>query len=1065
MNLGLRRSFSKELKDIPKDVFKDNLLKQSIKDLSMFLNKSIVKDNSLISVISNYLKDKNELFTQKGKFEINIFLLSLMLEFCTQINIMQNISKLTFEIISKDKLLKYDVTNKEKVTKFLKSFYDFYENKLEFTNQDFVNCISTNNNIQDSFIIALNKILLYCNKNGFSQFFSKFFLKESENFDIGIPIIKLLYAFHSIQRFVFEENNTYSEKDKKFINNAISYSFPFILDFLTNIILEYNPKNTAIYLVKKDEYCFFFNELSYDSELRKKILEMFKKNYYNEEQFKIISNYLQENKCLEGILSKIKQQYQFQNKSKQKTNFISEIKSIFLIKNEFNILDNEFIYDVVQFISHLIENSNDTENNKNNFYDDFIQQFVYDTLKNNTKNKNLKYDIINFLIDLLLNISDNTLKKKTFQILFEIINTNISNYKEIQLNTHLLDNLNEICNCDKEIVSYFFLFLMSIEGYYASIELKKIIESLNKYSNLDSLKTLFENIIKYHEKNSTSFIEFAKDLIPKLYEMIDNYVNKKKNVAKKEILECIIDFSGLIINKNPKIFIMFEDEKFKHLKFEQFFQPLINSNDDYSIGYKLIKIYLDNSNYEKPIRNIPINNLVNLILNKYAIITSQFEVENLPNTLNEIKNIYETLKNLFSKKKLKEPLNDNVKKCIYNLCDYLSKCKDDFNEEIHKTLKFYFEYIMSIIITHNENILKKNDIEYPEIYISEFKIIIYQIITLESELNNKNYLIDMIKFIIDYSLLIKQNINENEKLLNSDFKVIYCNKYIISSEVLKQSYNSQSNYTNFSLLTPLPILFTFKILSKLNKYLIEMLDFIIFLLEVNEGNIKMFLKANIIQCFFQILNDNFDSNKKINELILKGLSLLTKFLSKSLFQDLIEEILLFLNNKFNPDYMNIITEIIKILSKNIKLTSDFNIGIILTDYNVKQLNIFNNILISDLKYSNDIQTITIYQHYFFFSSIKSIDYYYLFKIENNKNFIEIYLKNFKLIVNDCKDEKNKIEISIYEILHLNENNSFIFNFNLLSNQLSISINNNVLLNYEYKYNFYDSKPHTNFIWI
>ena len=807
---------------------------------------------------------------------------------------------------------------------------------------------------------------------------------------------------------------------------------------------------------------FFFNELSHEPELRKKILEMFKKSYYNEEQFKIVSNYLQENKCLEGILSKIKQQYQFQNKSKQKTNFISEIKSIFLIKNEFNILDNEFIYDVVQFISHLIENSNDIKNNNTNFYDEFIQQFIYDTIKNNSKNKNLKYDLINFLIELLLNISDNSLQKKTFHILFEIIN-NISNYKEIQLNTHLLDNLNEICNCDREIVSYFFLFLMSIEGYYASIELKKIIESLNKYSNIESLKTLFENIIKYHEKNSISFIEFAKDFIPKLYEMIDSYVNKRKNVVKKEILECIIDFCGVIINKNSKIFIIFEDDRFKNLKFEQFFQPLINSNDNYSIGYKLIKIFLDNLNNERKIRDISIKNLVNLILNKYAIITSQFEVENLPITLNEIKYIYETLKSLFSKNKLKEPLNDNFKKCIYNLCDYLSKCKDDFNEEIHKTLKFYFEYIMSIIIIHNDNILKKINSDYPEIYLSEIKRIIYQIITLESELNNKNYLIDMIKFIIDYSLLIKHNINENEKLLNSDFKVIYCNKYIITSEFLKQSYNSQSNYTNFSLLTPLPILFTFKILSKLNKYLIEMLDFIIFLLEVNEGNIKMFLKTDIIKCFFKILNDNFDSNKKINDLILKGLSLLTKFLNKSLFQDLIEEILLFLNNKTNPDYMNIITEIIKILSKNIKLTSDFNIGIILTDYNVKQLNIFNNILINDIKYSNDIQTISIYQHYFFFSSIKSIDYYYLFKIENNKNFIEIYLKNLKLIVNDTKDEKNKIEISIYEILHFNENNSFIFNFNLLESKLSISINNNVILNYEYKYNFYDSKPHTIFI--
>ena len=258
MNLGIRRSFSKDLKDLPKDVFKDNSLRQSIRDLSMFLNKSIVKDNSLISVISNYLKEKNEIFTIKGKFELNIFLLSLMIEFCSQINIMQNISKLTFEIISKDKKLKYDVTNKEKVIKFLKSFYDFYENKLEFTNQDFVNCISTDNNIQNSFILALNKILLYCNRNGFSQFFSKYFSKESENYDIGIPIIKLLYAFYSIQRFVFEENNTYSENDKKFIKNAINYSYPFILDFLINIILEYNPKNTAIYLVKKDENCFFF---------------------------------------------------------------------------------------------------------------------------------------------------------------------------------------------------------------------------------------------------------------------------------------------------------------------------------------------------------------------------------------------------------------------------------------------------------------------------------------------------------------------------------------------------------------------------------------------------------------------------------------------------------------------------------------------------------------------------------------------------------------------------------------------------------------------------------------
>ena len=284
---------SKEQKEI-KDLFKNNDLRNSIQNLSMFLHNSIVKDNNLINVIINNLKDKKEVFqNSKGKFEIKIFINILLYELHYIISHIQNKNKAFF-----------DVTVKTKVINFLKYFFfdDLHED-INLSNEDFVKNISSESNINDSLIMSLFKILLYLNKNGFNDFFNQYFSKEKS--DIGFIIIKILHSLYEIKKFVFEQNNTYSNNDKKFVNNAINYSYPFILDYLINIDLEYNAKYTTLSIVNSDNYEILFEDLSNEPELRKKILTMFKRNYYKDDEYKKIKQFIQENKSLETLFSNL----------------------------------------------------------------------------------------------------------------------------------------------------------------------------------------------------------------------------------------------------------------------------------------------------------------------------------------------------------------------------------------------------------------------------------------------------------------------------------------------------------------------------------------------------------------------------------------------------------------------------------------------------------------------------------------------------------------------------------------------------------------------------------------
>ena len=71
------------------------------------------------------------------------------------------------------------------------------------------------------------------------------------------------------------------------------------------------------------------------------------------------------------------------------------------------------------------------------------------------------------------------------------------------------------------------------------------------------LKHFFKILLNIMKKILFLSLNLLKDFIPKLYEMIDNYVNKRKNFVHKEIHEYIINFCGVMINKNSKKFLLF----------------------------------------------------------------------------------------------------------------------------------------------------------------------------------------------------------------------------------------------------------------------------------------------------------------------------------------------------------------------------------------------------------------------------------------------------------------------------------------------------------------------------
>jgi hypothetical protein len=89
----------------------------------------------------------------------------------------------------------------------------------------------------------------------------------------------------------------------------------------------------------------------------------------------------------------------------------------------------------------------------------------------------------------------------------------------------------------------------------------------------------------------------------------------------------------------------------------------------------------------------------------------------------------------------------------------------------------------------------------------------------------------------------------------------------------------------------------------------------------------------------------------------------------------------------------------------------------------------------------------------FFNYDEQIPFHLLtFKLEN-KNLLEIYMKQTILAIKEFKNENNNSEINTKEFLRFNDVNIFKFVFDLTTNKLTIFLNTNNIINFNFTFSF------------
>ena len=564
----------------------------------------------------------------------------------------------------------------------------------------------------------------------------------------------------------------------------------------------------------------------------------------------------------------------------------------------------------------------------------------------------------------------------------------------------------------------------------------------------------------------------------------------EKQYLNIDILIIFIDFLPIILKEN-KMFQLFISKQFL-----EFFPYLVNDKEYKIVSYKLIKYYLkseinNEDNTEKNKQQILI------ILNRFHTLFYKNEILNEIDKMEEILLMMDSLKLLFSKKLLSS--YDDIEKKIVDFYLFYPKYINEnhkklfeiYNNDYHIKIKNYFDIIIELISISNQNIISKNNNYFSINYINInsilenfFKFYIHFI--KEREERNAFFL-DIIKYFIDKSINIytpeedsMRNILDNS-FSKKDFSSYYISKYKINNDALKDKNESKNIniISNFCIQSPMIILLLLKVLNKYNIFLNEYLEFLYFLFKINQQNISLLLKQNLLKILLKI----FQEKPEYNEIISKILTESFKYLDKSDFYYIFCKINKLLNKiEENNQNKNIVKQLFQSIINALKfLTSknnNFSKGIILSKYEIRQPNIFNLLKIKNLKLGDDLDSIIIKQEIFFFKSLK-VKKLILLRISNNKNdnesfiinnnneYIEISLRGEEIIVSENNERMKYEDLSNYNSIFLNNNdfenkenhlilgekNLITYIFNINKKRLAIYINGHNIISYVVNFEF------------
>ena len=327
--------------------------------------------------------------------------------------------------------------------------------------------------------------------------------------------------------------------------------------------------------------------------------------------------------------------------------------------------------------------------------------------------------------------------------------------------------------------------------------------------------------------------------------------------------------------------------------------------------------------------------------------------------------------------------------------------------------------------------------------------------------NNIDFALDILKYFIDKSLNIPYNRNIKDNLQDRKLHEYYIIKYKISKSIFSNE-KPKNILSNFILQSPIIIITLLNYCFKLNFHVEKLLNIIYLLCITNENNIIYLLKQNILVILLNITTDS----KKYNYIILKIFNCCIKFLTKEELKQVFEHLIKMFNinnHSFTKDLLSSLNSNLDTITKS---DYDYSKGIILTNYLVKQPNIYNLITINNINFScNNTSTIIIKQELYFYTTINSNMKLVLLKLENeffgenkNKQYLEINLYNYDLSVleNDSSKDNNFV-LNTKDFVVLDDINVFNYVFNRNENKLSVSVNGKNIFSYEYSFDFPDSE--------
>ena len=910
------------------------------------------KEQIIISIITNTLSEKINYFKNDDNiFNYDLFLYAL-LEIIKQklSNIIKNakgIDNSLFHKINKNTIKKIQSI----IVMFIISFYEFYENNPSYSRVDdiFETIINNNNNIEESLFISLIKIISIISNNINKEKIKNIFIENLKDNDalrkeMTYMLIKLINTLILIKKnkylFNFDNNtNILSNNNLKnnkgyynynqfeiFINKSYETNIPNLIYLLFDFFFINNLKYFFAKIIKNDDISkILLNSLSFDKDIRNKVLKMLNESFYilDKQNQKDLLKTIKGNDTIAIIFNFISEDLK-NKKYSEISSLLQELRILYI----FSLLIHSHDINIEKIIIQLLTNNLylANEEKRDVIFNNYINS-IYKLSENMPK---YKFKIYNFI--LLLFDSIKSVRTIISQVFFNHFNGNVEKYLEMTKNVSFNLFLDNLSSSDAKVINNYFNFLFTLDKdeYLPLNEIVHIIGQLPAFTEVETIKALIKNLTiltdinnisnnqdldidiyienneneKKEKQNISSnkyykfFMQIYQNYINILYNIfleIKEYVNSVKykspfdndvtvssiintnysNISEDnnsknipyEILDILLDYLSIIMKDND-IFQIFISKKFL-----EFFSSLVNDNNYKRIAYKLIKIFLESPNNDEKIKDKNKQQIL-IIINRFF--------------------------NFFSKNSINEIDEENNE--IYKLKELLL---------MQNTIHIYFK---NKIILENENKIDSLNEKitnfyffYPE-YINENSKEIYQLYNDEYHSLIKQYLNIIIKLLcISNQNIITKNYNYSPNNLKKNIKSIFSNiikfyyffpqndkRTIYFLDIIKYFIDKSFNF-HFS-----------KENNNKNNNNIEIIGEEI----LSEEDFCSFYinKYNINKEILNILNDNNDNKNK---------SIITNFAIQSpiIILNLLK--ILFKYNKFINQYLKFILFLCKINEQNV----------------------------------------------------------------------------------------------------------------------------------------------------